>query len=85
MNSYDGHTFDPLLDTLMQTQYTLFAAALFVGCTIVDAQFGPGEATSLPPAVIAAPQSAASARDHRPAATPGQVRVCQRSAPASGS
>jgi hypothetical protein len=40
MTSFDHVTTDPILDTLMQTQYLLFAAALFIGCTIFDAQVG---------------------------------------------
>ncbi len=52
MTSFDHVTTDPILDTLMQTQYLLFAAALFIGCTIFDAQLG-GHAPPQSPAPAA--------------------------------
>jgi hypothetical protein len=80
MTSYDSVTFDPLLDTLMQTQYTLFAAALFIGCMIFDVQFGANDAKAPTPTVAAAPHHAASARDPHPVAgaTPVQLHACLR-------
>jgi len=61
MTSFDHVRTDPILDTLMQTQYLLFAAALFIGCTIVDAQLGARD----PLPAVPATHSAASADDQQ--------------------
>jgi len=80
MTSYDNLTVDPLLDTLTQTQYTLFAAALFVGCMIFDVQFGTKDAPAPQPAVVAAPKPApvATHAPVLPVAAPGQLHACLR-------
>lgn len=38
MDPLDPATFSPTDDTLVQSQVVLFAAALFIGCTIFDVQ-----------------------------------------------
>jgi hypothetical protein len=69
MDPLDRPTVSPTEDTLVQSQVVLFAAALFIGCTIFDVQSARIDITGLfPRDTKAATQQVA--RASQPAATP---------------